>query len=206
MKIIGYGEDFLTLWALISGKKMFNKLKAGNDRVKIVFFRPSFGRGTGSFGEFDCIVSTKSRIILIECKWDGTPIKSDDKKLILTDKQVIRHLMFAWYRRYFDNLSAYKEKKPFGKKIVKEGTELYNNLKYILNEIDNNKKSKKIVNRVIYFYDKNKEKPKFNGVVSKYKQEEYFNMLKSNDWEDFKIIYVPYSKFTPETRFVKIDI
>lgn len=70
-KIMGYGEDALTIWALKN--KLSIILGAFNDQTDpkdcLVFYRPSFGRSGGSgsaeFGEFDAIVASKQKIYLI---------------------------------------------------------------------------------------------------------------------------------------------
>jgi len=70
MKLFGYGEDFLTLWALTKvTKTILNKLndETPPDSCKIIY-RPSFGRAGGSmenqraeFGEFDAILVTDQK-------------------------------------------------------------------------------------------------------------------------------------------------
>ena len=64
MKILGYGEDFLTFWAV--SRKLAEILSQLNDDANPedceVFYRPSFGRRAGKnrseFGEFDAIIIT----------------------------------------------------------------------------------------------------------------------------------------------------
>jgi len=64
-KILGYGEDALTLWALKN--KLSISLNAFEDQTNpedcIVFYRPSFGRSGGTlsaqFGEFDALVASR---------------------------------------------------------------------------------------------------------------------------------------------------
>ena len=76
-KILGYGEDALTLWAL---KHHVPKiLEEFQDKTPIldclVFYRPSFGRhgqaNSSVFGEFDAILASRKNIYLIESKWDN---------------------------------------------------------------------------------------------------------------------------------------
>lgn len=84
-RIISYGEDGLTLWAL-SGS-LPKLLKALQDPAAVedcrVFHRPSFGRGgtrrkpallkpRPAFGEFDAIVATPYGTYLIETKWSAS--------------------------------------------------------------------------------------------------------------------------------------
>ena len=84
MKLIGYGEDFLTLWALTKETdKILSKLDDDTPSESCtVIYRPSFGRAGGSmenqraeFGEFDAILITNHTAFLIESKWDGGGIR-----------------------------------------------------------------------------------------------------------------------------------
>ena len=73
MKILGYGEDSLTFWAL--KYRLKDILKKLNDKTPsskcTIFYRPSFGRGNYiCFGEFDAILATEKFIYLIESKWE----------------------------------------------------------------------------------------------------------------------------------------
>ena len=72
MKLLGYGEDALTYWALT--QRLTDILQPFGDspnKTEVIFFRPSFGRRSSSnpdapnergaqFGEFDAIISTAS--------------------------------------------------------------------------------------------------------------------------------------------------
>ena len=103
VRIIGYGEDGLTYCALEDHLDEF--LEKVNDQPNpdncLVFYRPSLGRGSKlnkTFGEFDAIVVSKSRVYLIESKWE----KSDEWKkrkntITISDSQIRRHEIFAWY-------------------------------------------------------------------------------------------------------------
>ena len=61
-KIIGYGEDALTYWALT--EKLEYVLEKLNDKSEpkncVLYYRPSFGRGE-YYGEFDAILSAKEK-------------------------------------------------------------------------------------------------------------------------------------------------
>ena len=62
LKILGYGEDAFTLWAL--KHRISDILKSFHDRTApsdcLIFYRPSFGRrskeGSAVFGEFEAIL------------------------------------------------------------------------------------------------------------------------------------------------------
>ena len=78
MKILGYGEDFLTFWAITKRlNEILSQLKDKTDPEKCtVIYRPSFGRRGGlrrsEFGEFDTIIVTPEKAYLVESKWDGS--------------------------------------------------------------------------------------------------------------------------------------
>lgn len=171
-KLIGYGEDALTYWALT--KKLDLILKELEDDSQrddcLVLYRPSFGRGRivrkpsdrkAEFGEFDAILSTTRAVYLIESKWDNL---SENKKVVieLSDVQILRHKTFAWYydhwkvgsdwtkfvERYGDNFEG-----EFGKwqrKIAPPRSLLSENLQYVLNQMHN--PNKELKNSLLYFY------------------------------------------------------
>jgi hypothetical protein len=104
MNITGYGEDFLTLWALTrKTKEVLTQLEdyTNPEQCKLIY-RPSFGRAGGSmkdqraeFGEFDSILLADKNAYLIESKWDGN---GQRKHRVNLDKtQVKRHKVFTWY-------------------------------------------------------------------------------------------------------------
>lgn len=118
MKVFGYGEDALTLWALTyKTKEVLCQLGDGSSRDDLtLIYRPSFGRKGGAnsaqFGEFDFILGTPKALYLGEAKWDKSPEvrKWDagkpkrDKTLIpgklcieLRDEQSNRHNVFKDY-------------------------------------------------------------------------------------------------------------
>jgi hypothetical protein len=104
MNITGYGEDFLTLWALTQKtKQVLTQLEDNTDpeQCKLIY-RPSFGRAGGSmkdqraeFGEFDSILITDKNAYLIESKWDGNGQRKHRVNLDIT--QVKRHRILTWY-------------------------------------------------------------------------------------------------------------
>jgi hypothetical protein len=102
LKILGYGEDALTLWLL--KKQISSILGEFEDKTSpsdcLVFYRPSFGRSGGNrsaeFGEFDAIIASRENIYLVESKWDNLSEFSKDE-LFLRGEQVLRHEVFSWY-------------------------------------------------------------------------------------------------------------
>ena len=145
--IIGYGEDALTFWTLKNRlEEILGKL---GDKSKqsdcTVFYRPSFGRGgsnTANFGEFDAIVSTKTCVYLIECKWEGSAQSS--KGIRLSEAQLNRHAIFKEYFDKWDSSvgipSLTASASGFltsvnDKKVVSEKDELAKHLKFVLSRI-----------------------------------------------------------------------
>jgi hypothetical protein len=135
-KLFGYGEDFLTLWAIneqlqeILGR--FEHHETPSDCL--IFYRPSFGRSGGKdsaeFGEFDAIIATKK------------------KRIVLREGQIVRHKIFTWYlthwnKKYLTNWGEFvennKEKFVSGKKLpkIQEGKQciLATNLEFILSKL-----------------------------------------------------------------------
>ncbi len=128
MKLIGYGEDFLTLWALTNKtKKILSELDDDTpSETCTVIYRPSFGRAGGSmenqraeFGEFDAVLITNHRAYLIESKWDGGGIRK--RRVKLEKNQVRRHKILAWYHEKW-------EKELDWKKLIEEKTSEFNEL------------------------------------------------------------------------------
>ena len=70
-KLLGYGEDFLTLWAL--EEQLAAILSKFEDHTPasdcLAFYRPSFGRSGGEnsaeFGEFDAIISSRENSFFV---------------------------------------------------------------------------------------------------------------------------------------------
>jgi hypothetical protein len=156
-KILGYGEDALTLWLLKNQPTEI--LKQFNDKTEpsdcLVFYRPSFGRsggqGSAEFGEFDAILASKENVYLIESKWDNhRPNNHTD--LILRPEQIGRHEIFKWY------LSNRNSEKEFieGKKIAPANSLLAMNLQNVLSQIRqcclNSAKPDHVKNVLLYFH------------------------------------------------------
>jgi len=171
-RVIGYGEDTLTYWGLTKRLCLILQElddKSGQDEC-LVLYRPSFGRGRlikkpsdrkAEFGEFDAILVTTQSAYLIESKWDNL---SDKKKevLELSDAQILRHKIFAWYCKRWNIESDWKEfvekyedefENEFGKwrrKIAPPKSLLSKNLKYVLEQL--RPLSGETKNVLLYFY------------------------------------------------------
>ena len=181
-KLLGYGEDFLTLWAI--KERTGTILKKHKDQTPttecLVFYRPSFGRSGGphsaEFGEFDAIIASKQNIYLIESKWDNLK-KHNKTKLNLEKEQLLRHEVFAWYlvnwnKKYIgqwqnfvdDNihaLNATKKKLPNyqrGKRKL-----LIENLEFALLKLKDHctgfRSRANVKNVILFFYNSKTSKP-----------------------------------------------
>jgi len=145
-KILGYGEDSLTLWML---RHHIPMILDGDDKTLesdcLVFYRPSFGRSGGSgspeFGEFDAIVASLKKIYLIESKWDNLLASKSEKNLV-RPVQGLRHQIFSWYITHWKekHVQNWKEfvdeegqnfKRKFNKPIASSGL-LAQNLEFVL--------------------------------------------------------------------------
>ncbi len=109
-RIISYGEDALTYWAITS--QLGEILRTLDDKSlpadAIVIYRPSFGRRgsigpnakkeqlSAEFGECDAILGTQQAVYLVESKWDSSSEIHDDW-ITLKDVQIRRHKIMRWY-------------------------------------------------------------------------------------------------------------
>jgi hypothetical protein len=124
MKILGYGEDSLSLHALSTGlADILRQLDDDSDPAgSLVFFRPSFGRkGPGAngpssaqFGEFDAIIGTPRAVYLVEAKWWREERTTGDE-YILNEIQLRRHRVFRAYlqehfRQAWSNWAVFEER------------------------------------------------------------------------------------------------
>jgi hypothetical protein len=202
-KILGYGEDALTLWALKEQlRKILDVFKdSTNVEDCLIFYRPSFGRSGGKhsaeFGEFDAIVASKEKYYLIESKWDNHSNYEKDS-VRLRDEQVLRHEIFTWYlynwgTMYSGNWQRFKAEQEknfkYEKTIPPAGSLLATNLEYTLSKIVNYCDCDTIQsnarNVLLFFYDSSKSQPptKTNGM--------------------FTIIPIDYAKYT-QNNFINI--
>jgi len=164
LKVLGYGEDFLTFWAVSSNKKLsviLSRLKDDSNPEKCtIFYRPSFGRrggkGRSEFGEFDAIMITPKAVYLVESKWDGSNASFPNNELKLGDVQVRRHEIFRWYHenwkeedwKEFARKHSPEFRTKFEKSIPSEGSLLSKNLRTILRRT----RGKKLVNVLLFFH------------------------------------------------------
>lgn len=180
-KILGYGEDALTLRLLM--KQTPSILGKFEDKTSpsdcLIFYRPSFGRSGGSksaeFGEFDAIIASRENVYLIESKWDNLG-KYDRKSLFLGEEQVLRHEIFSWYllhwnKKYRNDWQCFvdQNKSDFkfeGKPLVtqKDGKQnlLATNLEFILDKLKehcNLSSQDNIKNVLVFFYRQNISSP-----------------------------------------------
>ena len=150
-----YGEDPLTYWVLLNRLEfVLDQLGDTSDPgAATIFYRPSFGRSGSNnpnkpraeFGEFDAIVATPESIYPIEAKWCASP-KKDGTTITLSEPQVIRHRVFAWYHaRYIEfNVSwdqfiekydsEFREAFP-GKKLAPSESILADNIQFVLQKL-----------------------------------------------------------------------
>jgi len=162
LKVLGYGEDFLTFWAISRNLgEILSQLKDDTDSEECtVFYRPSFGRrgGTGraEFGEFDAIVITPEIAYLVESKWDRSDASFPNNVLRLEDVQIRRHEIFRWYHenwkggswKVFVQKHSREYKRNFEKNIAPLGSLLSQNLMTVLNRT----RGRKLVDVLIFFH------------------------------------------------------
>ncbi len=158
MRMLGYGEDALTLWALSQRLPEFLLAVEDDSRPEdtVTFYRPSFGRRASGddpssrraeFGEFDAIVGSSSNIYLIESKWSESG-EVGDGFLTLREEQGRRHDIFREYvelwRQYrpssweeFEVTAAadFEEACP-RVKFAPSNSRLRRNLEFVLRELE----------------------------------------------------------------------
>jgi len=203
-KIVGYGEDAFTLWAL---KQNTHKiLEQFEDKTILsdclIFYRPSFGRHSKErssvFGEFDAIVASKENIYLVESKWDNLT-KFHNDEFILREEQILRHKIFSWYlthwnEKYSNDWQTFinenqKEFKFKDKAMAPKNSLLATNLELILSELfkhcSNITSGANVKNVLLFFYNAHKSKCPFRT------------------HRDFTLIPIDYSKEIPN-KFVTL--
>lgn len=162
MKIIGYGEDALTYWAIMDRMQEIKaELGIGDTPIELVLFRPSFGRKGSAereneklrvgpeFGEFDAIICTASCTFLIETKWS----KSSELKngiIKLDQPQTLRHKVFSAYihewssakepgrmnwSQFYQDQNGQLETDSLLIDMPREGRRLARNMEYILRKV-----------------------------------------------------------------------
>jgi hypothetical protein len=162
-RILGYGEDALTLWALgsrladvLTHPKLRDTSPAAN---ALVMYRPSFGRGRrrgsadkavprAEFGEFDAIVGTALQVYLVESKWEGSSEIEPSGTIHLRSEQTRRHRIFEWTLRQWraahvsdwDTFASDDRERAFQKefsdhKLAPKGSRLARNLEFVLKQL-----------------------------------------------------------------------
>jgi len=179
-KILGYGEDAFTLWAL--KHRMSTILESLKDESTpsdcFAFYRPSFGRRGGQknpeFGEFDAIIASTENIYLIEGKWDFLfPTKKEE--IAVRKEQLLRHNILSWYiarwdKKYLGNWDYFAEEnkrnfeKEFnGKPIALSDSLLAVNLEFILCFLQKHCRNfsceNNVKNVLLFFYNKKINSP-----------------------------------------------
>lgn len=114
MKLIGYGEDALTLRSLTERlPEILTQLDDGSDPDSVlILFRPSFGRRSGTedrraaaFGEFDAILATDQAVYLVEAKWSRSGEAYKKETIELRREQLRRHDVLRWYLQRWRQLA-----------------------------------------------------------------------------------------------------
>lgn len=179
-KILGYGEDAFTLWALKNrGADFLEKVRDKTLTSNCLFlFRPSFGRSGGEesseFGEFDAIVISLENVYLIESKWDNFS-EFENQKVTIKQVQRDRHKILQWYlthwdqeytndwKRFMKEYASDFEKQFSGKPIAPANSLLAKNLQSILNmskqRCRNMSTKSYIKNILLFFYNGDKSTP-----------------------------------------------
>jgi len=206
-KILGYGEDAFTFWAL--KQHIADILEKFQDKTSLsdclVFYRPSFGRSGGEksseFGEFDAILVSLENVYLIESKWDNLS-RVSKSEVTIRREQKLRHRIFSWYITHWDEGVEHdwngflkeqendfqKKFKKYKKTVPHSGTLLAENLQFILTMVRKHcikfSSGKNIVNVLLFFYNKNKSRPPtecskdFNLINIDYSKEIKGNFIK----------------------------
>ena len=176
MKLLGYGEDALTLWALTRRLDAILSVlgDASDSRLCEVLFRPSFGRSGGTnsaqFGEFDFMVLTRQAILLGESKWDRSSEEINEGVLTLRPEQEARHRIMRFYIDHFafKNYQQWgefiaKETPEFsgtglGKPLAPEGSRLASNLEQVLRSMRSRFQSKPEITDILLYLRGKREK------------------------------------------------
>jgi hypothetical protein len=207
-KLFGYGEDFLTLWAINEQlQEILGRFENHATPLDcLIFYRPSFGRsggaGSAEFGEFDAIIASKENIYLIESKWDNLS-NYKKERIDLREEQLVRHKVFIWYLTHWSSkysgkwqefVENNKENFISGKKLpeIQEGKQciLATNLEFILGNLLNHCRGfssrANAKNILLFFYNSKVSTPPTEVTA------------------DFKLIPVDYSKKT-KGNFIEIQ-
>jgi hypothetical protein len=207
-KILGYGEDALTLWAL-KNRIVEMMCQLGNTSAPSAceaLCRPSFGRKGGEnrseFGEFDFMLLSPGNLYLGESKWgQSSEVKTAKQgRIQLRSEQVARHRIFTCYvealsectpwedwRRYLASVDSLFRAEGIKKRLPGEETQLASNLRFVLRRIrERCGSSLKVENVILYLHTGN---PFPDG---------------GNTPDGFKLIQLDYSKAASDS-FVDIS-
>jgi hypothetical protein len=180
-KVLGYGEDSLTLWALRKHTaKILNRFRDKTPPKNcLIFYRPSFGRqrkrsGEATFGEFDAVVASAEKVYLVESKWDGFG-RPKRYKTALRREQRLRHEIFSWYlqrwrkkytgewQRFREERQALFQKEFKRREMAPTGSLLARNLESVLARIGMGRKnplSRATIKNVMVFFHNGGRKPR----------------------------------------------
>jgi hypothetical protein len=181
LKVLGYGEDFLTFWAVTRKLgEILSQLKDDTDPEECtVFYRPSFGRRGGAkrseFGEFDASIITPKMVYLFESKRDRSKASFLNNVLKLEDVQTQRHQIFRWYHenwkgenwKEFAQKHAQEFRAKFRKNIAGERSLLSQNLMTVLGKT----RGRKLINVLLFLHRKEPQKIETTFKVVKIKYE-----------------------------------
>ena len=199
MKIITYGEDALTLWAL--KEKLSAILKALNDDSAPssceLFYRPSFGRGRSGFGEFDFIILADQVIYLGESKWNKSSEKNKNGPVLLRDEQIKRHELFIFYLEKW----AFGEYASWGDFQEQERGHLAHSIPDANSLLAKNIKN--IFDMVKKHYLPPKQKPDVKNVLLFLHNGEIENEV---ECEKFKVVPIDYSEVAFADNFIRLEL
>lgn len=200
MKLYGYGEDALTLWA-IHNKLHFILASLADPSEPLncqTFFRPSFGRRGGEnrseFGEFDFVILSEHTLYLGESKWSQSSEKVENRQLILRQEQKLRHKLFQFYVEQwaFGHYQSWNEfclgavphlqqlgiKKP----LAPQGSLLAQNLQTILSVIKQHFTSMPQMQNLLLYFHKDMEN----------------RQLPTSAGQDFRLVHLNYSPISQD--------
>jgi hypothetical protein len=203
MRMLGYGEDSLTLWAL---QNKLDAILQAPDNASCaqdctVFYRPSFGRSGGNtspqFGEFDFIILANTYLYLGESKWARVAKKSDYPTVKLAEWQITRHRLFDFYVKFWasGNYATWEEfsakasvelrKCGIKKPVAPAGSLLAENLQAILEMIQGHYSSPPETKNVLLYLHRG---------VSQEKLPQSVNGNADDGDADFVVVPIDYSE------------
>ena len=164
MKLAGNGEDFFTLLVMTRDPHAF--LTHFKDESQpgdcLLLYRPSFGRNSACYGEFDAIFVSTCRTYLIESKWLRGPAAKIG--VVMKENQLLRHKILSWYISnwsidYLGKWNEFRKNKSDefsrtfgGKSIPGDRSQLSKNIEYVLKTIqDHNGLKTDVINVLIGF-------------------------------------------------------